>query len=87
VRAFHPRLIGLTGSEADIAATAKKFAVFYERVEGSDPANYIMSHSQSPYLMAPDGSPLVILPFDNPTTDVNEAAPDTVAAELAMWVR
>ncbi len=87
VRAFHPRLIGLTGSEADIAATAKKFAVFFERVEGSDPTNYVMSHSQSPYLMAPDGSPLAILPFDNPTTDANEAAPQTVAAELTTWVR
>jgi protein SCO1 len=87
VRAFHPRLIGLTGSESEIAATAKKFAVFYDRVPGSDSQNYVMSHSQAPYLMAPDGSPLAILPFDNPTTDANEAAPDLVAAELALWVR
>ena len=85
--AFHPRLIGLTGSEADIAATAKKFAVYHARVEGSRPDAYLMSHSQQPYLMAPDGKPLAILPADQPKTDANEGAPALVTAELAKWVR
>ncbi len=85
--AFHPRLIGLTGSEADIAAAAKKFAVYHARVEGSRPDAYLMSHSQQPYLMAPDGKPLAILPADQPKTDANEGAPALVTAELAKWVR
>lgn len=87
VSAFHPRAIGLTGSEADIADAAKKFAVYSARVEGSSPENYLMSHSQTPYLMAPDGKPLAILPADQPNTDANEGAPDLVAADLATWVR
>ncbi len=85
--AFHPRLIGLTGSEADITAAAKKFAVYHARVEGSQPDAYLMSHSQQPYLMAPDGKPLAILPADQPKTDANEGAPALVTAELAKWVR
>ena len=85
--AFHPRLIGLTGSEVDIAAAAKKFAVYHARVEGSRPDAYLMSHSQQPYLMGPDGKPLAILPADQPKTDVNEGAPALVTAELAKWVR
>ena len=85
--AFHPRLIGLTGSEADIAAAAKKFAVYYARVEGSQPDAYLMSHSQQPYLMGPDGKPISILPADQPKTDANEGAPALVTAELAKWVR
>ncbi len=85
--AFHPRLIGLTGSEADIAAAAKNFAVYHARVEGSQPDAYLMSHSQQPYLMAPDGKPLAILPADQPKTDANEGAPALVTAELAKWVR
>ena len=85
--AFHPRLIGLTGSEAEIAAAAKKFAVYHARVEGSQPDAYLMSHSQQPYLMAPDGKPLVILPADQPKTEANEGAPALVTAELAKWVR
>ena len=85
--AFHPRLIGLTGSEADIAAVAKKFAVYHARVEGSQPDAYLMSHSQQPYLMGPDGKPLALLPADQPNTDINEGAPALVTAELAKWVR
>ena len=87
VNAFHPRAIGLTGSDAEIADTARKFAVFFERQEGSAPDAYLMSHSQTPYLMAPDGKPLAILPADVPNTDANEGAPELVAADLAKWVR
>lgn len=88
VSAFHPRLIGLTGSDEQIADTAKKFAVYYSKVEGSRPDAYLMSHSQTPFLMDPDGKPLAILPADRPDTpDVNEGAADKVAADLTKWVR
>jgi protein SCO1 len=87
VSAFHPRAIGLTGSEAEIADAAKKFAVYYSRIDGSSPESYLMSHSQTPYLMGPDGKPLAIMPADQPKTDANEGAPNLVEAELAKWVR
>jgi protein SCO1 len=87
VGAFHPRAIGLTGSETEIADAAKKFAVFFEKQEGSAPDAYLMSHSQTPYLMAPDGKPLAILPADIPNTDNNEGAPKLVEADLKKWVR
>jgi protein SCO1/2 len=80
VSAFHPRLIGLTGTEAEIAGTAKKFAVYYDRVEGSTPDAYLMSHSQTPFLMGPDGRPLAILPTAN-------EGPALVGTELTKWVR
>ena len=79
--AFHPRLIGLTGTSAEIAATAKKFAVYYDRIEGSTPDAYLMSHSQTPFLMGPDGKPIAILPV------ANEGVASLVTAELAKWVR
>lgn len=87
VSAFHPRAIGLTGSDADIADATKKFAIYSSRVDGSSPENYLMSHSQTPYLMGPDGAPLTIMPADVPNTDANEGAPDLVVAELTKWVR
>ncbi|MBL0924795.1 MAG: SCO family protein [Sphingomonadaceae bacterium] len=87
VSAFHPRAIGLTGSDTEIADATKKFAVFSSRVEGSTPESYLMSHSQTPYLMGPDGKPLAIMPADQPKTDVNEGAPKLVEAKLAKWVR
>ena len=87
VSAFHPRAIGLTGAASEIAEAAKKFAVYSSRVEGSTPENYLMSHSQTPYLMGPKGEPLAIMPADIPNTDANEGAPNLVEAELAKWVR
>ena len=87
VSAFHPRLVGLTGTEAEIAAAAKSFAVYYQREKGSAPDAYLMSHNQTPYLMGPDGKPLALMPVDTPNTDANEGEPKLVADELAKWVR
>jgi protein SCO1 len=87
VRAFHPNLIGLTGSQEQIDAATKSFAIVASRVEGSSPENYLMSHSQTPYLMMPDGKPLALMPVDNQTTKENEGRPQAVVAELAKWVR
>lgn len=87
VSAFHPRLIGLTGTEGEIAAAAKSFAVAYNKRPGSTADSYLMSHTQTPYLMDPDGKPLALLPADTPNTDANEGKPELVAAELAKWVR
>ncbi len=56
VRAFHPRLIGLTGSEAQVAEAAEAFKVFYERhQDDSAPDGYMMAHAGHIYLMRPNG--------------------------------
>jgi len=78
VGAFHPRLIGLTGSADDIAAAARVFRVNYERGPGP-PGGYLMNHTRIAVLYGPDGAPLAIIPHDK--------GPDGVAAELGRWVR
>lgn len=90
--AFHPRLIGLSGSDEQTAEAAKKFAIVYNKIEPTEGAvdpenNYLMAHSQIAYLMAPDGSPLALLPLDDPNTDIDEGSPKLVMQELAKWVR
>jgi cytochrome oxidase Cu insertion factor (SCO1/SenC/PrrC family) len=56
VAAFHPRLIGLTGTKAEIAAAAQAFRVYYERMDQADaPDGYLMAHSGYIYLMNPEG--------------------------------
>lgn len=54
---FHPRLIGLTGSPAMVAAVAKNYKIRYEKVvePGAKPDEYIMDHTASMLLMTPDG--------------------------------
>ena len=54
VKAFHPRLVGLTGSAAQIAAAAKEFHVFYQvRQLGNE--DYAIDHSSYIYVIDPDG--------------------------------
>jgi protein SCO1/2 len=76
--AFHPRLIGLTGSPKEIDRAAKAFKAYYAR--GADmPGGYNMDHSRIAYLMGPDGKPIEGLPI--------EQSPDAVAADLAAAVK
>ena len=75
--AFSPKLIGLTGSQAEIDALAAKFAVV--KTKGSEtPGGYLMEHTRHAYLLGRNGEPIEILPtFDGP---------DTVAADLGKSV-
>lgn len=57
VQAFHPDLIGLTGSEEEIAQIAKAYRVYYAKVKTEDPTiGYLIDHSAQTYLMGPDGA-------------------------------
>ena len=56
VALFDPRLVGLTGTEDQIAAIADDYNVYYARVEDDDdPDFYLVDHSSFTYLVGPDG--------------------------------
>jgi len=55
VTAFDPSFLGLTGSPAEVAAVAKEFRVFYEKVPGKSPADYTMNHTAGSYVFDPAG--------------------------------
>ncbi len=63
VRAFHPRMIGLSGSDDDIARAAKAFRVYYRLGRPSAPGakDYLVDHTSFIYLMGPDGKLAVLL--------------------------
>lgn len=75
--AFSPRLIGLTGSEAQVAEAAKMFKAYYSKGEPTKDGGYLMDHSRIAYLMDPAGKPLALLPIDQ--------SADAVAESLAKW--
>ena len=79
VAAFHPRLIGLTGSEAQVAEVAKEFAVYYKRRPAEGASGYLMDHSSAPMLFGPDGAPIALIPADE--------GPDAVVGTLDQWVK
>lgn len=79
VRAFHPRLIGLTGSPAQVKPVLAAFAIYARRAGPPAATNYLMDHSAIMYLMGPDGAPITFFARD--------ATPDQIAADLAKYVR
>jgi protein SCO1 len=79
VTAFHPKLVGLTGNEAQIAEVAKRYAAVYQRGEGGTKDAYLMDHSRTAVLYAPDGSPVALIPQDG--------TPQAIADEFQRWVK
>jgi protein SCO1 len=77
--AFHPRLIGLTGTEAQIAAVAKAYAVVYQKAKGASPGSYLVDHSRTAILFDPKGAPLALISQDG--------TPEKIASELGRWVK
>jgi protein SCO1/2 len=52
---FTPRLLALTGTPAEIAAAAKAYRVYFQKVKGEGADDYLMDHSGFIYLMGRDG--------------------------------
>lgn len=76
---FHPRLIGLTGSEQEIADAARAYGIYFSRGAPNESGAYLVDHLRIIVLYGPQGEPIAIIPHDQ--------GPDGVAAELARWVR
>lgn len=55
VKLFDPRIIGLTGTPAQIDAVTRAYRVFAARVETKESSQYLMNHSSFIYLVDPDG--------------------------------
>lgn len=76
--AFYPRMVGLTGSEAQVDEAARKFRVFYSKGEDEGDGFYLMNHSSFTYLIGPDGSFLTMI---NGGT-----SPDSIANVLRRYI-
>jgi len=80
VAAFHPRMIGLTGSANEIAAIAKVYRVYYAKAEGESDDNYLMDHSSYTYLMGADGNYVALFRFGASPEDMAEGIRAALAA-------
>jgi protein SCO1 len=70
VKSFHPRLVGLTGSEAEVAAAAKAYRVYFQKIDDDKtPGSYTYDHAAIIYLMGKDGAFVTHIPH---TTDVEQ---------------
>jgi len=78
-RAFHPRLIGLTGDRPPIDAALKAYRVYARKAGEGDSKDYLIDHSANGFLFDPEGKPMVLFASDDP--------PDAVATLLDRWVK
>ena len=72
VSRFHPRMLGLTGTPEQVAEAARRYRVYYAKVNRPDAGAYLMDHSSFVYLVGPDGR---VRSLFRP-----EAGPDDIAA-------
>ncbi len=81
VDAFHPRLVGLTGTGQQIAAVAEAYRVFFTKLdvaEYEDSDDYFMGHTNTTYLVGPDGKGL--------STFSGASDPETIAVGLKKFL-
>ncbi len=76
--AFSPRLLGLTGTQAQVDVAVKAFRAYAARGKATT-GGYLMDHSRAAYLMDRSGKPIEALPVDK--------GADAVARDLARSVR
>jgi cytochrome oxidase Cu insertion factor (SCO1/SenC/PrrC family) len=79
VSSFHPRLIGLTGSLADIRKTAIAYRTFFVKNSAAKPGDYSVDHTGFVYLVGKDGRYLGFLPPG--------LAPDAIAEAIRAQLR
>ena len=73
---FHERLIGLTGSNEQVAAAARAYRVYFQKAKDSaGTSDYLMDHSAYVYVMGRDG------------TYRTHFRPNTAPEEMAQKIR
>lgn len=70
---FHERLIGLTGSDAEIKDVAEKYRVFYRRFEDPSFTFYLMDHTSFVYLIDPKGAVASMFRYGTPPAEMANA--------------
>jgi protein SCO1 len=79
-QSFDPAIIGLTGTEEQIAAVAKEYGAYYAAHRtGPGPDDYVFDHSTYFYLMDPQGKFARGFDTDTPGEDIAEAIRELMA--------
>lgn len=76
--AFHPDMVGLTGSQKAIDDVTKAYGVAVSIAPDQSKDNYLIDHSRATYLMSPDNKPIALIPQDGTA--------DEIANEVGKWV-
>ena len=76
---FHDKMIGLTGSDAQVAAASQAYRTYYRRAGDEDDEFYLMDHSTFSYVVLPEHG---FVDFIR-----REDSPEAVAEKVACFAR
>jgi protein SCO1/2 len=80
---FDPRLLGLTGSEAQVRAAAKAYKVHRRLVRPAGGGEALIDHGSLTYLVGPDGAVLTLFPHGTGAERMAEVVGGYLAAAAA----
>jgi len=75
---FHDRMIGLTGSDEQVAAASRAYRTFYQKEVDGDPEYYLVDHSTFTYLVLPGAGFMDFYRRDD--------SPEKIAGSVACFV-
>lgn len=67
---FHPSFLGLYGTPAEVAKTARDFKVHYARHVESGASDYLVDHTAATYVFDPQGRIRLFWPYGHPAGDM-----------------
>lgn len=70
VPGFDASFEGLVGTPEQVAATAKEFKVFYQKVAGKTPTSYTMDHTAGAYVFDREGRVRLFIRHGTPVDDI-----------------
>ncbi|MGL4650383.1 MAG: SCO family protein, partial [Caldilineaceae bacterium] len=61
--AFNPAFVGMTGSTAEVDATATQFGVFHEQRQVEGASGYLVDHTSTVIVLDPEGRMRIVFPY------------------------
>lgn len=73
VEYFHPAMLGVTGSDEEVAHVARLYGAAYHRAEASPDAGYAVDHTTNIYLIDRDGELKQTLAHGSTSVDIQKS--------------
>lgn len=70
---FHPEILGVSGSEGELAAAGSRYGAAWQRVDTGSEMGYSVDHSSHIYVIGPDGRLVETMPHGTESGQILDA--------------
>ena len=84
---FHPRFIGLSGTEKQISEAARAYQVEYHRVDSDSVEKYAMIHTIYLFIIGPDGKVVDMMSHKTRPEDIAQVVRQWLSKDMAKDVK